>query len=94
MVSLADHILSQLPPIILPKYLARYIPGETPLSTLPVVALTIVGYLATIFSIQHLMRDQKPYKLTPLFQLHNVFLTSSSGLVRFLFRNMMFMIFF
>jgi len=81
MASFADLILSQLPPITLPKYLTQYIPGETPLSTLPVVSLTLAGYLATIFSIQHLMRDHKPYKFTSFFQLHNALLTTSSGLL-------------
>ena len=83
MLPLADIILAQLPPITLPKYLTQYVPGETPMSTLPTVVLGLAAYLATIFSIQHLMRDHKPYKLTALFQLHNVLLTGGSGLVRF-----------
>lgn len=82
MFSLADFLLTQLPEVSLPHYLTTYVPGETPLSTLPVVVSVLAGYLATIFSIQHVMRDHKPYKLTPLFQLHNVLLTTGSGLVR------------
>ncbi|KAF8311958.1 elongase of fatty acids ELO [Clavulina sp. PMI_390] len=81
MAPLADFLVSQLPEVNLPIYLTKYIPGQTPFSTLPTVVLTLAGYLVTIFSIQHAMKDMKPYKLTPLFRAHNAFLTFGSGLL-------------
>jgi fatty acid elongase 3 len=86
---LADLILSQIPASVahsVPHNLLRFTPGETPLSTTPVVVTALAGYLATIFSIQYAMADRKPFKVTWLFQLHNVLLTTGSALVRFQFR--------
>ncbi|KAF8308865.1 elongase of fatty acids ELO [Clavulina sp. PMI_390] len=81
MAPLADALLTVLPTDILPEYLTTYIPGTTPLSETPVVVSVLAGYLATIFSIQWLMKDKQALKLTFLFQLHNLFLTSISGLL-------------
>lgn len=84
MVNVADTILALLPPqalSILPSYLTHYVPGVTPLSETQHVVGTLIGYLVTIFSIQFLMRDRQPMKLTGPFQAHNIFLTGISGLL-------------
>ncbi|KAJ2081016.1 Fatty acyl-CoA elongase/Polyunsaturated fatty acid specific elongation enzyme [Coemansia sp. S100] len=53
----------------------RWVNGESHLSTWREVGLGMVVYLGTIFGIQYLMRSRKPFKLTRLAQVHNLFLT-------------------
>jgi fatty acid elongase 3 len=78
---LADLILQYVPLPTLPYHLTHYVRGATPLSTQPVVLAALVGYLATIFGIQELMKNRPPYKLQVLFQTHNLILTSGSALL-------------
>jgi len=78
MTLLADALLSVLPTDILPRYLERWIVGETPLSTWPVVTTALASYLAIIFGIQELMRDRPPQQLNTLFRIHNAFLSVGS----------------
>ncbi|KAG6813788.1 hypothetical protein H0H92_007200 [Tricholoma furcatifolium] len=80
MAPLADFLLTYVP-ISLPRHLSSYVPGETPLSTTPVVVTTLIGYLAVIFGLQAIMKNKQAYKLTPLFQAHNVILSSGSLLL-------------
>jgi fatty acid elongase 3 len=80
MAPLADFLLSWIP-FRLPHYLTSYVVGQTPLSTTPVVVTTLAGYLAVIFGIQAFMTNRQPYKLTTLFQIHNVILSSGSALL-------------
>lgn len=77
MAPLADFLLAYVP-ISLPHYLTSYVEGETPLSTTPAVLATLVSYLAVIFGIQAVMKNQSPHKLTPFFQTHNVILCTGS----------------
>lgn len=77
MAPLADFLFNHVP-ISLPAHLMTYIPGETPLSTTPAVLATLTSYLAVIFGVKALMKHQQPLKLTPLFQAHNVILSSGS----------------
>jgi fatty acid elongase 3 len=81
MAPLADFLLTVLPANILPSYLSHYVPGKTPLSTLPVVSATLASYLVIIFGIQEVMRNRPPQKLNTLFRVHNAFLTLGSGLL-------------
>lgn len=81
MASLADFILAVVP-YRLPKHLYSYEQGVTPLSTNVAVGAAIASYLAAIFGIQAVMKSQKqPLKLTTLFQIHNVILSSGSLLL-------------
>ena len=80
MAPLADFLVARLP-VSLPYHLTSYVKGETPLSTTPGVLATLFAYLAVIFSVQALMKNQQPHKLTPLFQAHNVILSSGSLLL-------------
>ncbi|KAF9453815.1 elongase of fatty acids [Macrolepiota fuliginosa MF-IS2] len=80
MTPLADFLLAYIP-YRLPHHLSSYVVGETPLSTTPVVVAALVGYLSVIFGIRALMTNRQPFKLTPLFQLHNVILSSGSALL-------------
>ena len=65
----------------LPYHLTHYVRGATPLSTQPVVIGILAGYLATIFGIREIMKTRQPQKLTFLFQVHNVILSSGSALL-------------
>lgn len=80
MVNVADALLAVLP-LRLPPHLQSYVPGVTPLSDTPQVVATLVGYLATIFSVRWYMQDKPALKLTPFFRAHNAFLTAISGLL-------------
>ncbi|KAJ1661884.1 Fatty acyl-CoA elongase/Polyunsaturated fatty acid specific elongation enzyme [Coemansia sp. RSA 1813] len=53
----------------------RWVNGTTPLSTWREVGIGMVVYLGIIFGIQLIMRSFKPFKLTRLAQIHNLFLT-------------------
>lgn len=77
---LAD-ILLRLPLPSIPTYLTSWKPGVTPLSTLPVVATTLATYLGVVFGIKALQENRPPKKLNALFQIHNLILTSVSGLL-------------
>lgn len=81
MAPLADILLTVLPANVLPYYLSHYVPGKTPLSTMPVVWVALASYLAIIFGIQEIMRDRPAQKLNTLFRIHNAFLTIGSGLL-------------
>jgi len=81
MAPLADFLLTVLPTDFVPRHLYSYVPGETPLSTTPVVVSTLIGYLALIFGIQFVMTDRQPQKLNTLFRLHNIILSSGSLLL-------------
>ncbi|KAG8219816.1 GNS1/SUR4 membrane protein [Butyriboletus roseoflavus] len=78
---LADFLITILPADVLPYYLSHYVPGKTPISTLPVVSAILVSYLAIIFGIQQIMKERPPQKLNTLFRAHNAFLTLGSGLL-------------
>ncbi|KAG9000259.1 hypothetical protein FRB90_011866, partial [Tulasnella sp. 427] len=80
MFSLADTIQATFP-FKLPVWLTSYHQDVTPLSTWPVVASAIVVYLSTIFGLREVMRERQALKLTWLFQLHNLLLTTGSGLL-------------
>jgi fatty acid elongase 3 len=77
---LADLLLS-LPVPRPPTYLASFQPGVTPLSTLPSVATAVAIYLSIVFGIHTYQKDKAPKKLNTLFQIHNVLLSSVSGLL-------------
>ncbi|CAE6457818.1 unnamed protein product [Rhizoctonia solani] len=82
MAPLADALLSVIPKEWhLPSHLVTYQAGVTPLSTPPVVVACLIGYLTTIFSLREVMRTREPMKLTTLFQFHNLYLTTGSGLL-------------
>ena len=80
MAPLADFLLSCIP-YRLPLYLSTYVIGKTPLSTTPVVISMLAGYLGVVFGTRAFMMNRQPYKLTTLFQLHNIILSSGSALL-------------
>lgn len=81
MAPLADFILAHVPLPSLPSYLTHYVPGQTPLSTPNNVVAALISYLVVVFSLRHVMKNQAPLKLQFLFQLHNIILSSGSGLL-------------
>ncbi|KAF8973923.1 elongase [Flammula alnicola] len=80
MASLAGFLLAKIP-YRLPTHLYTYVEGVTPLSTDKAVITALISYLVTIFSIQAFMTNRQPLKLTTLFQIHNVILSSGSALL-------------
>lgn len=78
MTFLADFLLTIVPKDSIPTYLKTYIPGESPLSTWPVVTTALASYLAIIFGIREIMRDRSPQRLNTLFRIHNAFLSAGS----------------
>jgi fatty acid elongase 3 len=82
-LSLAGSLLDMIP-FRLPIHLYTYVEGVTPLSTDKAVLSALGSYLVIIFSIQAFMKNRQPFKLTALFQTHNVILSSGSLLLLFL----------
>jgi fatty acid elongase 3 len=80
MFNLADTIEAAFP-WRLPVWLTSYHQEVTPLSTWPSVMTAIIVYLSTIFGLREIMRERQALKLTFLFQLHNLLLTSGSALL-------------
>lgn len=80
MAPLADLLLAYVP-FTLPHHLTHYVEGVTPLSTTPSVLAALASYLAIIFGVQAMMKNQQAHKLTPFFQTHNVILSSGSLLL-------------
>ncbi|KZV77174.1 GNS1/SUR4 membrane protein [Peniophora sp. CONT] len=81
MFNLADAILTHVPLPELKYEHTHWVRGATPLSTQPVVVAALVTYLVTIFGIQEIMKNRKPLKLQIPFMIHNVYLTTGSGLL-------------
>ncbi|CAG7853842.1 Putative elongation of fatty acids protein 1 {ECO:0000250/UniProtKB:P40319} {ECO:0000250/UniProtKB:P40319}; AltName: Full=3-keto acyl-CoA synthase SPAC1B2.03c {ECO:0000250/UniProtKB:P40319}; AltName: Full=Very-long-chain 3-oxoacyl-CoA synthase 1 {ECO:0000250/UniProtKB:P40319} [Serendipita indica DSM 11827] len=77
---LADFLQS-LPLPALPTHLTSWKPGLTPMSTVPVVAGTVMVYLSTVFAIRDHQKTREPQKLNTLFQIHNFLLSAGSGLL-------------
>ncbi|KAF2685420.1 elongation of fatty acids protein 3 [Lentithecium fluviatile CBS 122367] len=63
----------------------RFVPGETPISTLKTTATILVSYYIIIFGGRELMRNREPMKLSFLFKLHNFYLTAISAILLGLF---------
>ncbi|KAF8516150.1 GNS1/SUR4 membrane protein [Hysterangium stoloniferum] len=80
-MSLADLILDKVPLPTIPSHFSHYEPGRTPLSTWTEVLATLAAYLVVIFGLQEVMRSRPALKMTALFQLHNIILSSGSLLL-------------
>jgi fatty acid elongase 3 len=63
----------------------KFIPGNTPFSTLSETLATIAVYVVVIFGGREVMRNREPYRLTGLFMAHNFILTAISGVLLVLF---------
>lgn len=63
----------------------KFVPFETPMSTLKSTSIFIVVYYAIIFGGRELMRNREPFKLKTLFLIHNFYLTAISGILLVLF---------
>lgn len=63
----------------------RFVPFETPMSTLKSTSTFIVIYYAVIFGGRELMRSREPFQLKALFLAHNFMLTAVSGTLLALF---------
>ncbi|KXS18110.1 fatty acid elongase [Gonapodya prolifera JEL478] len=57
----------------------RYETGVTPLSTWPIVIAGTIGYLASVFGGQYLMKNREAMRLDKLFLVHNIILVVLSG---------------
>lgn len=63
----------------------RFVPGQTPLSTLKATVTMLVAYYVVIFGGRELMRNRAPLKLNGPFKVHNLYLTVISGCLLGLF---------
>ncbi|KID72889.1 uncharacterized protein G6M90_00g004420 [Metarhizium brunneum] len=63
----------------------KFVPFETPMSTLKSTSIFIVVYYMIIFGGRELMRSREPFKLKALFLIHNFYLTAISGILLVLF---------
>lgn len=63
----------------------RFVPGETPISTLGSCSIILVSYYIIIFGGRELMRDRPPMQLSFLFKVHNFYLTAISAILLGLF---------
>lgn len=63
----------------------KFVPFETPMSTLKSTSIFIVVYYFIIFAGRELMRNREPFKLKTLFLIHNFYLTAISGILLALF---------
>lgn len=63
----------------------KFVPFETPMSTLKSTSIFIVIYYAIIFGGREMMRNREPFKLKGLFLIHNFYLTAISGILLVLF---------
>jgi hypothetical protein len=57
----------------------KFVPGETPISTLQATAALLVTYYITVFAGREFMKNRPPFKLNGLFMIHNLYLTIISG---------------
>lgn len=63
----------------------RFIPGQTPLSTLKETTVMLVVYYTVILGGREWMRNRPAFKLNTLFLIHNFYLTAISGSLLVLF---------
>ncbi|KAK4997491.1 Fatty acyl-CoA elongase/Polyunsaturated fatty acid specific elongation enzyme [Elasticomyces elasticus] len=63
----------------------RFVPGETPMSTLSATATMLISYYVLVFGGRELMRNREPLRLNGLFKIHNLYLTAISGCLLVLF---------
>lgn len=63
----------------------RFVPGQTPMSTLRETVAMIVLYVCVIFGGREIMRNREPFKFNTLFKIHNFMLTAVSGTLLVLF---------
>lgn len=63
----------------------RFVPGETPISTLKATVALLSTYYVTVFAGRELMKNRAPVNLNRLFMVHNLYLTIISGTLLALF---------
>ncbi|WFD31996.1 very-long-chain 3-oxoacyl-CoA synthase [Malassezia sp. CBS 17886] len=63
----------------------KFVPPQTPLSTLPAALFFIGLYYVVIFGGRELMRNRQPFKLKSIFLVHNLMLTVGSTVLLALF---------
>lgn len=68
----------------------QFLPGYTPLSTIPEVFTAILSYYVIIFAGKKLMKNRPAMKLSILFMAHNLILTFISGALLALFIEQLF----
>ncbi|MCJ1258658.1 hypothetical protein MMC24_006491 [Lignoscripta atroalba] len=57
----------------------KFVPGETPMSTLKATSIMLLTYYVTVLGGRELMKNRPPFKLNALFMIHNLYLTIISG---------------
>jgi fatty acid elongase 3 len=77
MLNLADLIQAHSP-FSVPQYVATWIPGKTPFSTIESAVAMVVIYLAAVFGTKATMAQQPAFKMSGSFQVHNALLCVGS----------------
>ena len=57
----------------------RFVPGQTPMSTMPETAIGLISYYLIVFCGREVMKNREAMKLNGLFKIHNFYLTVISG---------------
>ncbi|SPO28388.1 probable FEN1 - fatty acid elongase [Ustilago trichophora] len=81
-----DAVVAVIPQQIkhqIPVHLLAWIPGKSPISTIPALVAAVITYLAVIFGGRELMKNRAPFttSIKLPFLLHNLALTFGSGLL-------------
>lgn len=63
----------------------KFVPGETPMSTLAATATMLISYYIIVFGGRELMKKREPFVLRYPFLVHNFYLTVISGVLLALF---------
>lgn len=63
----------------------RFIPGETPLSSLKSTTSALATYYVIVFGGREIMKNRQAIKLNTMFKIHNFYLTFISGSLLALF---------
>ena len=62
-----------------------FVPGQTPLSTFTACATMLTTYYVTVFAGREFMKKREPFKLSGIFMVHNLLLTTISAILLALF---------
>jgi len=81
MAPLADFLLAVIPFSNVPYSFTHYVAGDTPITNPVSVGAALVAYLAVVFGLQYVVKNQPPMKLHNISQAHNLFLSTGSGIL-------------
>jgi fatty acid elongase 3 len=81
MTRVADLFLTRFQTLNLPQHLTSWVAGKTPISTDLSIFTVIASYLTVIYGMKAIMENRQPYRMTRLFQAHNLLSSAFSLLL-------------